>query len=72
MTRGAGRVFALQDTVFNIAFILAIAAAALVIPDDGRSLPVIVAGAGIYCAGIAAIALNARRRIGPAIDRGAE
>ncbi|MEU7139572.1 MFS transporter [Nocardia sp. NPDC046473] len=57
-----GQVFALQDTVFNIAFILAIAAAALVIPDDGRSLPVIVAGAGIYCAGIAAIALNMRRR----------
>ncbi|QXN96128.1 MFS transporter [Nocardia iowensis] len=67
-----GQVFALQDTVFNIAFILAIAAAALVIPDDGRSLPVIVAGAGIYCAGIAAIALNARRRTGPAVDRGPE
>ncbi|MFI9405568.1 hypothetical protein [Nocardia sp. NPDC052316] len=57
-----GQVFALQDTVFNIAFILAIAAAALVIPDDGRSLPVILTGAGIYCAGIAAIAVNARRR----------
>ncbi|WP_405159760.1 MFS transporter [Nocardia sp. NBC_01499] len=57
-----GQVFALQDTVFNIAFILAIAGAALVIPDDGRSLPVILSGAGIYCAGIAAIAVNARRR----------
>ncbi|WP_170160086.1 hypothetical protein [Nocardia tenerifensis] len=57
-----GQVFALQDTVFNIAFILAIAGAALVIPDDGRSLPVISVGAGIYCAGIAAIALNTRRR----------
>ncbi|MFF3221437.1 MFS transporter [Nocardia suismassiliense] len=57
-----GQVFALQDTVFNIAFIVAIAAAALVVPDDGRSLPVILTGAGIYCAGIAAIAINARRR----------
>nr|WP_186818780.1 MFS transporter [Nocardia ninae] len=57
-----GQVFALQDTVFNIAFIVAIAAAALVVPDDGRSLPVILTGAGIYCAGIAAIAVNAQRR----------
>ncbi|WP_330234194.1 hypothetical protein OHA40_15480 [Nocardia sp. NBC_00508] len=56
-----GQVFALQDTVFNIAFVLAIAVAALVIPDDGRSLAVILAGAAIYGAGIAAIALNTRR-----------
>ncbi|WP_040785101.1 MFS transporter [Nocardia pneumoniae] len=56
-----GEVFALQDTVFNITFVLAIAAAALVIPDDGRSLPVILAGATVYGAGIAAIALNTRR-----------
>ncbi len=56
-----GEVFALQDTVFNITFVLAIAAAALVIPDDGRSLAVILAGAAIYGAGIAAIALNTRR-----------
>ncbi len=61
-----GQVFALQDTVFNIAFIVAIAAAAAVIPDDGRSLPVIVAGAGIYCAGIVAILVNTRRRTEPA------
>ncbi|WP_328412554.1 MFS transporter [Nocardia sp. NBC_00403] len=57
-----GQVFALQDTVFNIAFVLAIAITALVIPADGRSLAVVIAGAGIYCAGIAAIALNSRRR----------
>ncbi|MEV6320399.1 hypothetical protein AB0M45_04240 [Nocardia sp. NPDC051787] len=56
-----GEVFALQDTVFNITFVLAIAAAALVIPVDGRSLAVILAGAAIYGAGIAAIALNTRR-----------
>ncbi|MEV6430757.1 MFS transporter [Nocardia sp. NPDC051463] len=57
-----GQVFALQDTVFNIAFVMAIAITALVIPADGRSLAVVVTGAGIYCAGIAAIALNSRRR----------
>lgn len=56
-----GQVFALQDTVFNIAFVLAIALAALVMPEDGRSLAVVLAGAAIYCAGIAAIALNTRR-----------
>nr|WP_227999306.1 MFS transporter [Nocardia australiensis] len=56
-----GQVFALQDTVFNIAFVLAIAITALVIPADGRSLAVVLTGAGIYCAGIVAIALNSRR-----------
>ncbi|MEU4339786.1 MFS transporter [Nocardia sp. NPDC023852] len=56
-----GQVFALQDTVFNIAFVLAIALAALVMPEDGLSHAVVLAGAAIYCAGIAAIALNTRR-----------
>lgn len=56
-----GQVFALQDTVFNIAFVAAIAVTALVIPADGRSIGVVLVGAGIYCAGIAAIALNNRR-----------
>ncbi|MEV6136208.1 MFS transporter [Nocardia sp. NPDC051990] len=56
-----GQVFALQDTVFNIAFVLAIALTALVIPADGRSITVVLVGAGIYCAGVAAIAVNNRR-----------
>lgn len=56
-----GQVFALQDTVFNMTFVLAIAAAALVVPADGRSLGVVLAGAGVYALGILAIALNARR-----------
>ncbi|MET7770440.1 MFS transporter [Nocardia sp. NPDC005366] len=62
-----GQVFALQDTVFNIAFVLAIATAALIIPPDGRSLPLVIAGAVIYCCGIAAVLLVLRR--GPAQDR---
>lgn len=57
-----GQVFALQDTVFNICFVLAVAAASTVIPADGRSPLVVVAAAGIYGAGLAAIALNSRRR----------
>ncbi|WP_181698233.1 MFS transporter [Nocardia sp. GTS18] len=56
-----GQVFALQDTVFNMTFVLAIAATALVIPADGRSLPVVLVGAGVYALGIVAITLNSRR-----------
>jgi MFS family permease len=56
-----GQVFALQDTVFNIAFVLAIAISALLIPADGRSVAVVLAGAGIYGAGMVAIAFNSRR-----------
>ncbi|MBF6223629.1 MFS transporter [Nocardia abscessus] len=56
-----GQVFALQDTVFNIAFVLAIAVAALIVPDDGHSAVVVLGGAAIYAAGIAGIALNMRR-----------
>ncbi|MFE3542026.1 MFS transporter [Nocardia sp. NPDC059177] len=56
-----GQVFALQDTVFNITFVLAIAVAALVIPEDGRSLGVVLAGAGVYALGILAVAVNSRR-----------
>ncbi|MFB7877105.1 MFS transporter [Nocardia sp. NPDC056064] len=56
-----GQVFALQDTVFNITFVLAIAATALVIPADGRSLAVVLTGAGVYALGIVAVGLNSRR-----------
>ncbi|MEV5648014.1 MFS transporter [Nocardia sp. NPDC052254] len=60
-----GQVFALQDTIFNISFVTAIALTALVIPADGRSLGVAVAGAVLYALGIAAIAVNSRRRATP-------
>nr|WP_157103622.1 hypothetical protein [Nocardia harenae] len=56
-----GQVFALQDTVFNITFVLALAATAVVVPADGRSLPVVLVGAGCYLAGIAAVLLVGRR-----------
>ncbi|WUI35470.1 hypothetical protein OG804_22560 [Nocardia sp. NBC_00416] len=56
-----GQVFALQDTVFNIAFVLAVAVTALVVPADGRSAAVALAGAGCYGAGIIALLLNNRR-----------
>lgn len=61
-----GQVFALQDTVFNIAFVAAIAVTAALVPTDGRSLPLVVAGAVVYCAGIAAVLLTLRREGQPA------
>ncbi|WP_330184162.1 MFS transporter [Nocardia sp. NBC_01503] len=56
-----GQVFALQDTVFNITYVGALAGTALWIPADGRSPAVVIAAAGVYCAGIAAIALISAR-----------
>ncbi|WP_372451863.1 MFS transporter [Nocardia albiluteola] len=59
-----GQVFALQDTVFNIAFVLAIAVAAAVMPADGRSVGVVLAGACCYGLGIGVVAVNSRLRRG--------
>lgn len=57
-----GQVFALQDTVFNVAFIASLAAAATVIAPDGRSLGLVLAGAGVYALGLVAVAANSLRR----------
>ncbi|MFC8275806.1 MFS transporter [Streptomyces sp. NPDC057271] len=43
-----GRVFALYDTLFNVAFVGAAAVAALMLPPDGRSAPVVVMVAALY------------------------
>ncbi|MRH86326.1 MFS transporter [Nocardia sp. SYP-A9097] len=56
-----GQVFALQDTIFNITYVGALAGTALWIPADGRSPAVVIAAAGVYCVGIAAIALISPR-----------
>ncbi|WP_064439982.1 MFS transporter [Hoyosella altamirensis] len=58
-----GRVFALQDMVFNAAFVAAIAIAASFVAPDGRSISLVYAGAVIYALALAGIALNARRRV---------
>lgn len=56
-----GQVFALQDTVFNIAFLGAIVAAAFVIAPDGRTPELAAAGGAIYVLGLAAVlAIRAR------------
>ncbi|QNJ93431.1 MFS transporter [Mycolicibacterium fluoranthenivorans] len=64
-----GHVFTVQDALFWVSFVVAVAAAAAVIPVDGRSAPLVVAGAGLYLAGLALHAWLGRR-VGPAEDRG--
>jgi len=59
-----GQVFALQDTVFNVAFIGAVAAAATVIAPDGRSVPLALLGAAVYVLGLLAATCNRRVRNG--------
>jgi MFS family permease len=59
-----GRVFALSDTVFNVTYVLAVAAAALFCPLDGRSAPLICTAAGVYLLGLAVHELALRRAQG--------
>ena len=57
-----GRVFAVQDALFWLAFLVAVAASAAVIAPDGHSPALALAGAAVYLAGFAVHALIARRR----------
>ena len=60
-----GHVFAVQDALFWISFILALTAAAAVIPSDGRSPGLVVAGSVVYLVGLAAHAFVVRRSQAP-------
>ncbi|KMO73396.1 MFS transporter [Mycolicibacterium chubuense] len=60
-----GHVFTVQDSLFWMAFILAIAAAAFVIPADGHAPGLAVAGTVVYLAGLAVYATVGRRRRQP-------
>ncbi|MHA3024846.1 MFS transporter [Mycobacterium sp. BMJ-28] len=64
-----GHVFSVQDSLFWMSFVLAVAAAATVIPTDGRSAALVCAGAVVYLGGLALHAFLGRRG-GPAEDRG--
>jgi len=57
-----GQVFALQDTVFNIAFLGAIVVAAFVIDPDGRTPELAVAGGVVYLVGLVAVLAVRRTR----------
>ncbi|WP_367321998.1 MFS transporter [Streptomyces sp. HUAS ZL42] len=45
-----GRIFSVYDVLFNVAFVGAAAVAALMLPPDGRSTPLVVTVAVIYAA----------------------
>lgn len=57
-----GHVFAVQDSLFWVAFLVAVAAAAAVLPDDGRAPSLVVAGTLLYLAGLVAHSVIGRRR----------
>jgi Sec-independent protein secretion pathway component TatC len=47
-----GRVFALYDVVFNVGYVVAVAAAALLSPPDGFSPVLVGATASLYLLGL--------------------
>ncbi|GGL99582.1 MFS transporter [Streptomyces fumigatiscleroticus] len=51
-----GRIFSVYDVLFNVAFVGAAAVAALILPPDGRSAPLVVAVALVYGAVATAMA----------------
>jgi MFS family permease len=57
-----GHMFAVQDALFWMSFIVALTAAAWVIPADGRSSGLVVAGSVVYLVGLAVHASVAGRR----------
>ncbi len=56
-----GHMFAVQDALFWMSFIVALTAAAAVIPADGRSAGLVVAGSALYLVGLAVHAVVVRR-----------
>jgi hypothetical protein len=60
-----GHVFAVQDALFWMSFIVAITLAATVIPADGREPGLALAGVGVYLVGLAVHA-GVGRRAAPA------
>jgi MFS family permease len=60
-----GHVFTVQDSLFWMSFIIAITLAASVIPPDGYQPALVLAGAGVYLAGLAVHASIGRRASTP-------
>ncbi|NUP43140.1 MAG: MFS transporter [Streptomyces sp.] len=56
-----GRIFSVYDVLFNVAFVSAAAVAALMLPPDGRSVPLVVTVAVVYGVVAAAMARFERR-----------
>lgn len=60
-----GHVFTVQDSLFWMSFIIAIALSASVIPPDGRQPALALAGVGVYLLGLAAHAVIGKRTSAP-------
>ncbi|MFE1832732.1 MFS transporter [Streptomyces sviceus] len=58
-----GRIFSVYDVLFNIAFVGAAAVAALILPPDGRSVPMVVGVAVLYAA--IAVTMTRERQLAP-------
>ncbi|WP_406415016.1 MFS transporter [Streptomyces sp. NBC_01614] len=58
-----GRIFSVYDVLFNVAFVGAAGVAALVLPSDGRSAPLVVAVAAVYAAVAVAMARFEHRSV---------
>jgi hypothetical protein len=56
-----GHVFAVQDALFWVAFIVSITIAAMLIPDDGRAPTFVLFGSGLYLIGLVVHTLVGRR-----------
>ncbi|RII06929.1 2-acyl-glycerophospho-ethanolamine acyltransferase [Streptomyces sp. YIM 130001] len=56
-----GRIFSVYDVLFNVAFVGAAGVAALVLPADGRSVPLVVTVAVIYAAVAAFLTRSTRQ-----------
>ena len=48
-----GHVFAIQDALFWVAFIVSITVAAMLIPDDGHAPTLVLSGSVLYLVGLA-------------------
>jgi len=63
-----GQVFALQDAMFNVGYVAAIAAAATVVAPDGRSPALVFVAAAVYGLGLVAhlaVSRRSRTRVTP-------
>ncbi|WP_031484670.1 MFS transporter [Streptomyces bicolor] len=58
-----GRIFSVYDVLFNVAFVGAAGVAALILPPDGRSTPLLVTVAVVYAAVAAAMARFEHRSV---------
>jgi MFS family permease len=60
-----GRVFALYDMLFNVPFVICAVAAAQVLPDTGKSYPLVIAAGGGYLAAGLVYLLVSRHELTP-------